>query len=181
MSKTFGESRCSTLLRSPSANDSFPVFGYRLRSCKKREKRSGVDKRPWIKWAQVRLRFCDHTVGVNTTSCLSTLHMQDVLWHRKPYLKVSGREGRSPVQQGRGGLGGGGSAAASQKTDSPTRHVTSDASPPLSFPAPSNLLACLRQRRLRSSCSAHSELIDPQLCRQKHLALSPSPASLRTP
>ncbi len=41
-----------------------------------------------------------------------------------------------------------------------TQHVTSDASPSLSVPAPSNLFACLCECWLRSSCSAHSELID---------------------
>lgn len=54
-----------------------------------------------------------------------------------------------------------GSVVVSQKADSRTQHVTSYASPPLSVPAPCNLFACPCQCCLRSSCSAHSELIDP--------------------
>lgn len=63
---------------------------------------------------------------------------------------------------GSGEWGWGGSVVLvlSQKADGPTQHVASDASP-LSVPAPSNLCACLCQQRLRSSCSAHSELTDP--------------------
>ncbi len=42
-------------------------------------------------------------------------------------------------------------------------------------------LTCLHECRLRSSCSAHSELIDPQLSQQKkHLTPAPSLAALRT-
>lgn len=33
----------------------------------------------------------------HTTSGLFSLHVQDVLWHRKPHLKVTGGEGRSLV------------------------------------------------------------------------------------
>ena len=94
------------------------------------------------------------------TVLTSVLRVQDVLCHRKPYLKVSGGEGRCLVRQ-RWGWGWGGCVVVSQTADRPPQHVTSDASPPLSVSAPwSNLFACLCQRRLRSLCSARSELID---------------------
>lgn len=68
---------------------------------------------------------------------LYSLHLQDVLWHRKPYLKVSEREGRSAVQERRVCMYvcvcWGVSVLVSQKADSQTQHVTSDAFPSLSL------------------------------------------------
>lgn len=123
----------------------------------KREKKMGENKgHDQIKsdWA---LLFVAKQLGVDSTSSLFSQHVQDVLWHRKPYLKVDEREGRSPVQD-RGDVR---FCCSESEADSWTQHVTSYASPPLSVPAPCNLFACPCQRRLRSSCSAHSELIDP--------------------
>lgn len=85
----------SSDLRS-SANDSFPVVSYRLRSRKKEKKREEKVMNQ-MNMRQIVCCICGHALTASSTSTLFSLHVQDVLWHRKPYLKVSGREGRSTV------------------------------------------------------------------------------------
>lgn len=160
-----------------SANDSFPVFGYRLKSCKKRKKKNGEKKghdQMKLDWA---LLFVAKQLGVDSTSSLFSQHVQDVVWHRKPYLKVDGREGRSPVQD-RGDVRFCCGESESRQSD-PARHI-------LCFS--SSLCSCSMQPVCMSLSVLPEELMFsaqwthwPQLCWQKHLTLSPSPASLRTP
>lgn len=75
-------------------------------------------------------------LGVDSASSLFRRHVQDVLLHRKPYLKVDGRAGSSPVQEG----GKGCLRSCHGDVYSRTQHVTSDASPPLSLLLPPTCL-----------------------------------------
>lgn len=113
------------------------------------------EKRSWIKWTWVRLSisFWGHAVIVK-------LHLKSLQY---------ACAGCPATQEALFKIWGGG--GLSQKADSLTQqHFTYDASPPLYVPAPCNLFACLCQRRLRSSCSSHSELIDPSSA-GKHITL----------
>lgn len=121
-------------------------------------------------WA---LHFVAPQLGVDSTSSLFSLHVQDVLWHRKPFFKVNGRAGRSPVLESWDVW-----FWVREQTVGPP-HITSHAPSPLPVPALLNLFACLCQRCRRSACSAHSELIDPpppptRLAKTSHSVTLPS-------
>lgn len=103
------------------------------------------------------ITFCGCAESDNSTLSLSSLHVQDVLWHRKPYFKSQWKR-----WEGCGGMGSLGAVMVNHKAGqapSVSRLMLLFFS--LSAPLPSNLFACLCQCRLRSSCSAHSELTDP--------------------
>lgn len=117
-------------------------------------------------------------LDVDSASSLFSRHVQDVLWHRKPYLKVDGRAGSSPVQEG-----GDGCLCSSCQRESecrqsdPARHIWCFSSP-LSAPA-----TCL-QVSVSAAWAAHVKLKVNSVTQAplaKHPILSPSPASIRTP
>lgn len=101
--------------------------------------------------SRLSIAFCGHADNVNfSPACAGCPLSQEALF--KSQWKI--REVSSITEVG-------GCVVVNQTVDSPPQPVTSDASPALPVSAPwSNLFACLCQRRLRSSCSARSELID---------------------